>query len=161
MLEVGKPTFDKAVFLASAGPGRRIFNLQGKQTFFLQGEPADSVFYLQSGRARLTVVSQNGKEATINLISPGEFVGEESLASAGTLRTATATSVTDCTAIKIEREEMIRVMHEEPALSEAFLKIRSCSRCAHRVRSCRPALRLQRKTFGKDTPVDGGLWRSR
>jgi CRP-like cAMP-binding protein len=122
MLELGKPTFDAAVFLASAGTGRRIFRLQGTQTFFLQGEPADSVFYLQSGRARLTVVSQNGKEATITLLSPGEFVGEESLASAGALRTATATSVTDCTALKIEREEMIRVMHEEPTLSEAFLR---------------------------------------
>ena len=74
MLELRKPTFDAAVFLASAGPGRRIFNLQGKQTFFLQGEPADSVFYLQSGRARLTVVSQNGKEATITLLSPGSLL---------------------------------------------------------------------------------------
>jgi len=121
MLELGKPAFDAAVFLASAGPGRRIFKLQGKQTLFLQGEAADSVFYLQSGRARLTVVSKNGKEATITLISPGEFVGEESLASAGALRSATATSVTDCSALKVERDEMIRVMHEEPALSATFL----------------------------------------
>ena len=122
MLELGEPTFDAAVFLASAGPGGGIFKLQEKQTLFLEGEPADSVFYLQSGRARLTVVSKNGKEATITLISPGEFVGEESLASAGTLRTATATSVTDCTALKIGRDEMIRVMHEEPSLSATFLE---------------------------------------
>lgn len=122
MLELGKSAFDAAAFLASAGPKRRIVKLQGKQTFFVQGEPADSVFYLQSGRARLTVVSRNGKEATITLLSPGEFVGEESLASVGALRTATATSVTDCTALKIERAEMIRVMHEEPALFETFLR---------------------------------------
>ncbi len=122
MLELCKSAFDAAIFLASAGPGRRIVKLQGKQTLFLQGEPADSVFYLQSGRARLTVVSRNGKEATITLLSAGEFMGEESLASVGALRTATATSVTDCTALKIEKDEMIRVMREEPALSEIFLR---------------------------------------
>ncbi len=122
MIELEKPVFDAAAFLASAGVGRKIVNLHENQTFFLQGEVADSVFYLQSGRAKLTVVSRNGKEATITLISAGEFVGEESLMSAGALHMATATSITDCTALKIDRREMIRVMHEERPLSEVFIK---------------------------------------
>lgn len=119
MFELEKPAFDATAFLASAGFGRRIVKLHGKQTFFSQGESADSVFYLQSGRAKLTV-AKNGREATITLLSAGEFIGEESLARTGALHTATATSITDCAALKIERREMIRVMHEEPALSERF-----------------------------------------
>jgi CRP-like cAMP-binding protein len=122
MLELGKPAFDTDAFLASAGIGRRIVNLRGKQIFFSQGEAADFIFYLQSGSAKLTVVSNNGKEATITLLSAGDFVGEESLASVGALRMATATSITDCTALKIERGEMLRVMHEEHPLSEIFVK---------------------------------------
>jgi CRP/FNR family transcriptional regulator, cyclic AMP receptor protein len=119
MFELEKPAFDAAAFLASVGIGRSIVTLHGTQTFFSQGESADSVFYLQSGRAKLTV-AKNGREATITLLSAGEFIGEESLASVGALHTATATTITDCAALKIERGEMIRVMHEEPALSERF-----------------------------------------
>ena len=130
MLEHGSPHSIQTVFLASAGLGRRIVKLREKQTFFSQGEAADSVFYLQSGRAKLTVVSKNGKEATITLLSAGEFVGEESLASAGALHMATATSVTDCTALKIEREEMLRVMHEEPPLAAVFLHFFLLAVCA-------------------------------
>ena len=114
--------FDPAVFLANAGLGRKIVELEPKETFFAQGDPADSVYYLQKGRARLTVVSQNGKEATITLLSPGDFVGEESLASVVGLRLATAVAVNSCTALKIGRTEMIRVMHEEHAFSDIFLK---------------------------------------
>ena len=80
MVELDKPAFDAAAFLASAGLGRRIVQLAPKQTFFSQGDPADSVFYLQKGRAKVTVVSQAGKEATITLLSAGDFVGEEALA---------------------------------------------------------------------------------
>jgi CRP/FNR family cyclic AMP-dependent transcriptional regulator len=83
-------TFDLAAFLATAGIGRRIVQLKPKQAFFSQGGVADSIFYLQTGRAKLTVVSHDGKEATIALIPAGEFVGEESLASMGGLHMATA-----------------------------------------------------------------------
>ena len=75
--------FDPASFLAHTGLGRRIVQLKPKQTFFSQGDPADSIFYLQKGRAKLTVVSKNGKEATITLLSAGDFVGEESIAAIG------------------------------------------------------------------------------
>ncbi|MFZ0337238.1 MAG: Crp/Fnr family transcriptional regulator [Terracidiphilus sp.] len=115
-------TFDLAAFLVSAGVGRRIVQLRPKQAFFSQGSPADSVFYLQAGRARLTVVSHDGKEAIIALLPAGEFVGEESLASVGGLHMATASAITACTALRIERGEMIRVMHEEHSLSEMYLK---------------------------------------
>ena len=114
--------FNAADFLAKAGLGRRIVQLNTGEAFFSQGQPADSIFYLNSGRAKLTVVSGNGKEATISLLTIGDFVGEESLATVGGLRLATATAITACTALKIEREEMIRVMHEEHTFSDLFLK---------------------------------------
>jgi CRP/FNR family cyclic AMP-dependent transcriptional regulator len=116
------PIFDSATFLANAGLGRTIIELKPKQTFFSQGDPADSVFYLQKGRAKLTVVSQNGKEATITLLSPGDFVGEESLAAIEGLHMATATAVNTCSALKIGRKEMIRVMHDESAFADIFVK---------------------------------------
>jgi CRP-like cAMP-binding protein len=115
-------TFDLAAFLATAGVGRRIVRLKPKHVFFSQGSSADSVFYLQTGRAKLSVVSQDGKEATVALIPAGEFVGEESLASVGGLHLATASAITACTALRIERGEMIRVMHEEHSLSDMYLK---------------------------------------
>jgi CRP-like cAMP-binding protein len=122
MFELEKSAFDAEAYLASTGPGRRIVKLQGKQTFFSQGEAADSVFYLQSGRAKLTVVSKYGKQATITLLSAGEFIGEESLASAEALHGSSSTSIADCIALKIERQEMIRVLREEHSFSRLFIK---------------------------------------
>jgi CRP-like cAMP-binding protein len=114
--------FDPAVFLASAGLGRRIIEVKPNQTFFVQGDPADSVFYLQSGRAKLTVVSHEGKEATITLLSTGDFVGEGALAAVPGLRLSTATAINTCSALKINRDEMVRVMHEEHGFSDLFMK---------------------------------------
>src|SRR3984885_1536931 len=122
MTELRNVALDAAAFLAKAGLGRKIIQVKQKQVFFSQGNPADSIFYLQKGRAKVTVVSKNGKEATITLLSTGDFVGEESLASVVGLRMATATAITACTALKIEREEMVRVMHEEHSFSDLFLK---------------------------------------
>jgi CRP-like cAMP-binding protein len=96
--------------------------MKPKQVFFPQGEPANAVFYLQKGRAKLTVISKSGKEATIALLSPGDFVGEKSIAAVPGLRMATATAITACTALRIERAEMIRVLHEEHSFSDLFLK---------------------------------------
>ena len=122
MTSIANPTFDSATFLANAGLGRTIVELKPKQTFFCQGDRADAVFYLQKGRARGTVVSQNGKEATITLLSACDFVGEESLASIMGLHLATATAVNTCMALRISRNEMIRVMHDEPTFADIFLK---------------------------------------
>src|SRR5580700_5520718 len=106
MVEPKNGNFDVATFLSSAGMGRKIVQLKSKQAFFSQGSPADSIFYLQRGRAKLTVVSQNGKEATIMLLSTGDFIGEESLATVGGRHMTTANAITPCTALEIEREEM-------------------------------------------------------
>jgi CRP-like cAMP-binding protein len=115
-------TFDLATFLEEAGVGRKVVHLQPKQVFFSQGSLADSIFYLQTGRAKLTVVSPDGKEATVALLSSGEFIGEESLASIGELHLATASAIVFCTALQIAREEMVRVMHEERSFSEMYMK---------------------------------------
>jgi CRP/FNR family cyclic AMP-dependent transcriptional regulator len=122
MARSAPPVFDPAVFLDKAGLGRRIVELQPKEAFFSQGDPADSVFYLQRGRVKLTVVSKSGKEATITLIAPRDFVGEEALAAVSGLRLASATAITACTALKIVREEMVRVVHEEHEFSDLFMK---------------------------------------
>ncbi len=116
------PSFDLAAFLANAGLGRRIVELKPKQAFFSQGDAADSVFYLQKGRAKITVVSTTGKEATVTLLVPHDFVGEEALSGVPGLRLSTATAITACSALKISREEMVRVMHQEREFSDLFLK---------------------------------------
>ena len=104
--------FDLATFLEEAGVGRKLVQLQPTQVFFSQGDSADAIFYLRTGRAKLTVVSPEGKEATIALLVSGEFIGEESLASVGALHLATATAIDACSALKIAREEMIRRLRE-------------------------------------------------
>ena len=121
MVQLEKPAFDVQTFLTSAGLGRRIVQLEPKQNFFTQGDSADAVFYLEKGRAKVTVVSTVGKEATITLLSDGDFVGEGALAAVPGLRLATATALTACTALKIKREEMVRVIHEEHDFSDLFM----------------------------------------
>jgi len=121
-LAIAPLKFDPTVFLAKAGVGRKVVRIKAKRVFFSQGHAADCVFYLQTGRAKLTVVSKRGKEATITLLSPGDFIGEESVAGVPGLRMATATAITACSALRIERAEMARVMHEEHAFSDLFLK---------------------------------------
>jgi len=115
------PAFDPAAFLASAGLGRRIVKIKAKGIFFSQGSPADHVFYLQAGRAKLTVVSGSGKEATITLLTAGDFIGEESIAAIPGRHMSSAVAITACIALKIQRAEMLRVMHEEHAFSDLFL----------------------------------------
>jgi CRP-like cAMP-binding protein len=115
------PTFDPAHFLACAGAGRRIVHFDPKGALFSQGDSADSDFYLQNGRLKVTVVSANGKEATITLLSAGDFIGEDSLAGTDEHRTVTVTAITSSDAMKITRSEMIRVMHDEHAFSDLFL----------------------------------------
>ena len=122
MAEGNEGGFDLAEFLATAGLGRKIIQVKPRRDFFAQGDPADCIFYLQTGRAKLTVISKAGKEATIALLGPGDFVGEESMAGTPGLRMATATAIVPCVALKIERTEMIRAMHHEYAFSDLFLK---------------------------------------
>ena len=114
--------FDVASFLAQAGVGRQILTFKPGGHIFTQGGPADCVFYLQTGRAKLAVVSASGKEATITLLAAGAFVGEEAMVGPVGVRMASATAVTTCTTLKIQRDEMIRVMHEQHTFSDMFLK---------------------------------------
>ncbi|MEO6830203.1 MAG: cyclic nucleotide-binding domain-containing protein [Acidobacteriaceae bacterium] len=119
MVEVEKTRFDVASFLASAGLGRSIIQLAPKEAFLLfAGRTRGLGFYLQVRRARVTIVSATGKEATITLLSARDFVEEESLAAMAGLRLTTATAITASTALKISRQEMIRVMHGEHGYSD-------------------------------------------
>lgn len=116
----GKP-FDPVASLMRMGLSRKVVTLEPEQPFFAQGDPADSVFCLQNGRARLLVVSEKGKQATITLLSPGDFFGEESLRTDLGLRVATATALNTCTAFKIKRDEMVEVMHRDHDFCDQFL----------------------------------------
>jgi CRP/FNR family cyclic AMP-dependent transcriptional regulator len=119
---ITKTKFDPGAYLANSGLGRRIVRHQAKEAIFVQGGVADSVFYIQSGRAKLTVVSKNGKEATVMLLTAGDFIGEESIVGDGLSRKATACTIAACVTMKIEKREMLRVLHEEHSFSDFFLK---------------------------------------
>jgi CRP-like cAMP-binding protein len=112
--------FDPKKFLATIGEGRRVVLFSKKQAIFAQGDPADAVFYLQRGKVQLSVVSKIGKEATIGILNEGDFFGEGSLAGQ-TLRMGSATAMTDCTVMRIEREAMMAALHREHTLSDLFV----------------------------------------
>jgi len=120
MANVSKPGFDLNAYLRSAGPGRRIVELNSSQVFFSKGDSADCVFYLHKGRAKISVLSSSGKEATIRLVGAGNFFGEKAMAANPGLRVTTATAVTACTALRIARPEFLRVMREEQDFSNLF-----------------------------------------
>ncbi len=109
-------------YLSTDGDGRTIIRNKARQTFFSQGGDADSLFYLQHGRAKLTVVSKRGKEATVTLLVPGDFFGEEAISGEGTERSSTASAVTSCIVLKITRAQMIHVLHVENAFSDFFMQ---------------------------------------
>src|SRR5664280_1210618 len=106
MVKGKKAAFDITLFLATAGPGRKIVHFKPKQRLFSQGATANSVFYLQAGRAKLTVVSKRGKEATVTLLAAGDFTGEESITADGGLRMATATAIVARAALEIQSTQM-------------------------------------------------------
>ena len=116
-----QPAFQPAAFLAKTGMGRTIVDLKRNQTVFSQGDSANAVFYIQKGRIKLTVISKRGKEATIALLSAGSFLGEECIAAIQPQRMATATAIAPATLLRIERKEMVRVLHEEQLFSEVFV----------------------------------------
>jgi CRP-like cAMP-binding protein len=114
--------FDPARFLEAAGVTHRMVQVKAGHVFFSQGGLADAIFFLDSGRAKLTVVSKRGKEATVTMLAPGDFIGEESLAGGSELHDATATAVTPCKALKLSRTEMLLLLHEQHEFSDIFLK---------------------------------------
>jgi CRP/FNR family transcriptional regulator, cyclic AMP receptor protein len=120
MTSTATPLFDPNVFLAKIGQGRTIAEYPKNHVVFSQGDPANAVFYIQKGKIKLTVVSNNGKEAVIALLDIGDFLGEGCL-KAQPFRMATATAMSDCSILRLEKAAMIRVLHDEPAFSEIFV----------------------------------------
>ncbi len=112
--------FDAETFLAKAGVGRTAVHLKTKDPVFSQGAPADAVFYIQKGKIQLSVVSKVGKEATLGILDDGEFFGEGSLAGQA-LRMGSATAMTDCELLRIDKKEMMLALHREHALSDMFV----------------------------------------
>jgi CRP/FNR family transcriptional regulator, cyclic AMP receptor protein len=112
-------SFDPDVFLATVNPGRCMAEYQTEQVIFSQGDAADSVFYVVQGKIKIAVTSKQGREAVVGLLSERHFFGEGCLI-AQPLRLATATSMTDARVMRVEKTEMIRVLHAEPAFAERF-----------------------------------------
>jgi CRP/FNR family cyclic AMP-dependent transcriptional regulator len=112
--------FDPKVFLSKVSGGRTISDYQINQVVYEQGAPADSVFYIQKGKAKVTVTSEEGKEAIVTVLEPGDFFGEGCLNNQ-TLRMATVAALTECVIVRMAKESIIRVIHEEPSFAELFI----------------------------------------
>ena len=115
-----KRDFDPKAFLATIGEGRRVVAFPKKQTIFAQGDAANAVFYIQEGKVRLTVVSKIGKEATLGILSAGEFFGEGGLAGQA-FRMGSATAMTYCELLQIDKKAMILALHREQTFSDLFV----------------------------------------
>ena len=113
-------SFNPQLFLSKVGSGKTSLLSPKKQMLFSQGDAAEAVFYIQTGKVKLTVVSQQGKEAVIAILEPGAFFGQSCLAGQS-IRTATATAVEDSNIVRINKDAMIRVLHEEPVFAELFM----------------------------------------
>jgi len=112
--------FDPHAFLATIGEGRKFVLFPKKQRIFVQGDPADAVFYVQTGKETLTVVSKTGKEAAIGILGEGDFFGEASLAGQA-LRMGSATAMTECAVLRIDKKAMMEALHREHAFSDMFV----------------------------------------
>jgi CRP/FNR family cyclic AMP-dependent transcriptional regulator len=113
--------FSPHSYLVAAGVNRRTVQTKPSHLIFSQGDAANSVFFLEAGRAKLVVVSKGGKEATVALLGVGDFIGEESLVGAPGLRSSTAIAITQCTALRLDREDMARLLHQKHEFSDHFL----------------------------------------
>jgi CRP/FNR family cyclic AMP-dependent transcriptional regulator len=115
-----RPSFNPKAFLAKVGEGRSINTYHKGQIVFSQGDPADAVFYIQSGKVKVTVVSEQGKEAVVAMLGTNEFFGEGCLAGQAK-RIATVTTTTESVIARLEKAAILRVIHQEPAFSEMFI----------------------------------------
>jgi CRP-like cAMP-binding protein len=115
-----RDSFDPLEFLARVGAGKTILEFHRNQTVFAQGDAADTVFYIQKGKVKLTVLSEQGKEAVVAILQPGQFFGEGCL-NGHPLRIATTTAMEDCTVTAIAKDAMIAMLHQEPKFSELFM----------------------------------------
>ena len=115
-----KASFNPKSFLAKVGEGRSIGKYHKGQVVFTQGDPADAVFYVQSGEVKNTIVSEQGKEAVLAILGKNDFFGEGCLTSQA-LRIATVRTMMECVIVRLEKAAIIRVIHQEPAFSEMFI----------------------------------------
>jgi CRP/FNR family cyclic AMP-dependent transcriptional regulator len=115
-----KPPFDAKTFLATGDRSRTISKFQINQFVFSQGDPADSVFYISDGKVKITVLSEQGKEAVIAILGPQQFCGEGCLAGQPR-RMATAIAMTECEIARLDKAAILRVLHDEPTFSEMFV----------------------------------------
>jgi len=120
MKRKAKLPFDPKEFLSKVSGGQRIAEYRKDQIVFRQGDPSDAVFYIQSGKAKKTVVSEQGKEAVVALLDAGDFFGEGCLAGEA-LRLSTVSALTKCTIARISKVDITQVIHEEPAFAELFI----------------------------------------
>src|SRR6202451_3986802 len=120
MISKGKSPFDPKVFLSKVNGGRAIADYRKDQVVYTQGEPADAVFYIQSGKVKNTVLSEQGKEAVVALLGTGDFFGEGCL-TGQPLRLATVSAMTECVIVRIAKADIIRVIHDEPTFAELFI----------------------------------------
>jgi CRP/FNR family cyclic AMP-dependent transcriptional regulator len=117
-----KVKFNPARYMSASALTHKTVHVMAGHIFYAQGDHANSIYYLESGRAKLIVVSQRGKEATVSLMVAHDFIGEESLAGAAGFHTASAIALAPCVALKLDREEMIQMLHHEHEFSDMFLK---------------------------------------
>ena len=115
-----KPPFDPKVFLSKVNGGRAICEYRKDKIIFRQGDPSDAVFYIQSGKVKTTVVSEEGKEAVVALLGTGDFFGEGCL-TGQPQRLATVSALTECVIVRISKTDITRVIHKEPAFAELFI----------------------------------------
>jgi CRP/FNR family cyclic AMP-dependent transcriptional regulator len=115
-----RPSFNPKSFLAKVGEGRSIDTYRKDQIVFSQGDPADAVFYIQKGKVKVTVVSEQGKEAVVAILGTNDFLGEGCLAGQA-LRIATVATLTDSVIVRLETAAIVRVIQQEPAFSEMFI----------------------------------------
>src|SRR5450631_4125365 len=113
--------FDPKVFLAKVGKGRTLADYKKNQRIFSQGDPADAIFYIQTGKVKLWVVSKQGKEAVVAILGDGDFFGEGCLAGQP-LRMAGAAAMSECSIMRLEKAGVVQVLRDEPAFSELFLR---------------------------------------
>jgi CRP/FNR family cyclic AMP-dependent transcriptional regulator len=121
MKRAAKAAFDPKVFLAKVGKGRTLADYKKNQKVFLQGDPADAIFYIQSGKVKLTVVSKQGKEAVVAILGSDDFFGEGCLAGQP-LRMARAAAMSECSIMRLDKSDVVQLLHDEPAFSELFLR---------------------------------------
>ena len=160
MVAKSRPPFDLKSFLAMVGEGRSIGEYRKDEIVFSQGDPADAVFYIQSGKVKVTVVSEQGKEAVVAMLGTNDFFGEGCLAGQAR-RIATVATMTDSVIVRLEKAAIVRVIHQEPAFSEMFIAHLLARAIRVEAEPRRSAVQFERETPCPNAPAVGELWQGR